>query len=314
MMPNPLDDKNALTAKPWRWRNTAYLPAMLRIILIISLTLTALPTFAGTRKPGVRECSPDLTICISPDRFLPDTCFALSEAADQAGLDRDFFTRLIWRESRFDPNARSPANARGIAQFIDGTAVLRGLQNPYNPAEALQVSARYLAELRDRFGSLGLAAVAYNSGERRASEFLGGNPYLPAETRTYVTLITGMDAEHWRADPPQDLDLSLDPDLGFFAACEALNVPEFDTRPTLQAWGVMIAAHRTNAAAQRSITSVQRRYAMLGGETAIITRRRAPGLPGTRYVAQIGRADQAGAIALCDRLRNSGGTCRVIRN
>ena len=64
-----------------------------------------------------------------------------------SGLDAGFFARLIWQESRFDPNALSHANARGIAQFIPSTALLRGLKDPYNPADALEHSAHYLAEM-----------------------------------------------------------------------------------------------------------------------------------------------------------------------
>ncbi|QIK41075.1 lytic transglycosylase domain-containing protein [Pontibrevibacter nitratireducens] len=284
------------------------------ILIPLVMLAGAVSAEVQTRKPGVRECSPDLSICIAPDRYLSDTCFAMSEAARQAGLNRDFFTRLIWRESRFDPNALSPAGARGIAQFIDGTAALRDLADPYNPAEALQTSARYLAELRDRFGSLGLAAVAYNAGERRASEFLDGNPFLPYETRAYVSAITGLDAESWRADPPDQIDLSLDPARDFFAACEALDVPEFDDSPAMQAWGVMVAAPRTDAAARRIAGSLQRRYSVLTSETMTVTRRQAPGLPGRRYVAQVTRPDRPSAITLCDRLTASGGSCRVIRN
>ena len=54
---------------------------------------------------------------------------------------RDFFARLIWKESRFDPNAVSPAGAEGIAQFMPGTAAMRGLKNSFDIEQAIPASA-----------------------------------------------------------------------------------------------------------------------------------------------------------------------------
>ncbi|MCO4825474.1 MAG: transglycosylase SLT domain-containing protein, partial [Amylibacter sp.] len=71
-----------------------------------------------------------------------DTCQALRDVSRTHGLDAGFFTRLIWQESRFDPNALSPAGAQGIAQFMPQTAKLRGLSASYNPALALDHSAQ----------------------------------------------------------------------------------------------------------------------------------------------------------------------------
>ena len=94
-------------------------------------------------------------------------------------MDIGFFARLIWQESRFDPNALSHADARGIAQFIPSTALLRGLKDPYNPADALEHSAQYLAEMVRRYGNEGMAAIGYNGGERRAEGFLEGKGLAP---------------------------------------------------------------------------------------------------------------------------------------
>lgn len=114
-----------------------------------------------------RMCSTEKwehTHCVRPAHFVYDTCNAIAVFSDRHGLDRGFFARLIWQESRFDPNALSPANARGIAQFIPSTASLRGLADPYNPADALEHSAQYLAEMAGKYGSLGLAAIELMAG------------------------------------------------------------------------------------------------------------------------------------------------------
>jgi soluble lytic murein transglycosylase-like protein len=75
-------------------------------------------------------------------------CNALAAAAQENHLPIDFFTRLIWQESRFDPAAVSRAGAQGVAQFMPDTATWRGLSNPFNPLEAIAKSAKLLRDLR----------------------------------------------------------------------------------------------------------------------------------------------------------------------
>src|SRR6478736_2459921 len=58
------------------------------------------------------------------------TCLLVEAAARDAGLPVEFFTRLIWRESRFRPDAVGPmtrfnARAQGIGQFMPATAAER---------------------------------------------------------------------------------------------------------------------------------------------------------------------------------------------
>src|SRR3954451_16560835 len=94
-----------------------------------------------------------------------EICSTLAQAAADNDIPEEFFTRLIWQESRFDPSAVSPAGAQGIAQFMPQTAAMRGLIDAFDPLQALRESANYLRELRITFrGKLGLAAAAYNAG------------------------------------------------------------------------------------------------------------------------------------------------------
>jgi Transglycosylase SLT domain len=133
---------------------------------------------------------------------------AMMEAVAQANaLPLDFFVRLIWQESRFHPDevgplTRSGQRALGIAQFMPGTAVERQLFEPFNPAAALPKSGEFLAELRNEFGNLGLAAAAYNAGPQRVRDYLAHARELPLETRNYVRAITGRAVEEWAM--PQD--------------------------------------------------------------------------------------------------------------
>lgn len=129
-------------------------------------------------------------------------CSMIEAAARANGLPVDFFTRVIWQESRFRPDevgpvTRSGQRAQGIAQFMPGTAAERGLLDPFNPVEALPKSGKFLAELRDQFGNLGLAAAAYNAGPQRVRDFIAALRGLPFETRNYVRTITGHPVEYW---------------------------------------------------------------------------------------------------------------------
>lgn len=131
-------------------------------------------------------------------------CEALAKAATTNDLPVDFFTRLIWQESHFKPDAVSRKGARGIAQFMPTTARSSGLENPFNPLEAIAKSGELLRGLRGEFGNLGLAAAAYNAGPARVRDWLGGRRRLPQETRAYVRLLTGRSVEEWmqsNADP-----------------------------------------------------------------------------------------------------------------
>jgi murein DD-endopeptidase MepM/ murein hydrolase activator NlpD len=104
--------------------------------------------------------------------------------ARRYGLDPNIFARQIKAESGYNPNAISPAGARGIAQFMPGTA--RGLGvNPDNPTQALDAAAKLMADYVKKFGSYKNALVAYNAGPGR----VGGK--LPAETQNYIAKILG---------------------------------------------------------------------------------------------------------------------------
>jgi hypothetical protein len=72
-----------------------------------------------------------------------------------------------------------------------------GLDDPFDPFKALPASARFLRKLHNEFGNLGLAAAAYNAGSGRIQKWLSGRSALPRETRDYVRIITGNNAENW---------------------------------------------------------------------------------------------------------------------
>jgi hypothetical protein len=265
------------------------------------------------------HCAPAAPVCIARASYLADVCRTIETAAVHHGLDPHFFARLVWKESLFDAGAVSPAGAQGIAQFMPGTAALRGLQDPFNPAEALMASAEYLADLGASFGNIGLVAVAYNGGEARAGRFVAREGGLPLETRAYVQAITGHSAETWRDAPPVSVDLALARDADFQPACVALGerrgARAFAAGPPPKPWGVVIASNRDRDGAERQVARLMNRHeAVLRGEAVDYTRSRWAGMPRHLHVAQVGRQTRDEAEALCRRLKAAGGACVVRRN
>jgi uncharacterized membrane protein YeaQ/YmgE (transglycosylase-associated protein family) len=130
-------------------------------------------------------------------RTREEICDTLIEAARNNDLPAHFFIRLLYQESSFRPYAISSAGALGIAQFMPETAGDRGLDNPFDPIQAIPASARLLRDMAQKFGNLGLAAAAYNAGPRRIQEWLGKKGPLPQETQAYVKTITSWPAETW---------------------------------------------------------------------------------------------------------------------
>ncbi len=106
------------------------------------------------------------------DLSLNDLCNALYTSAQDNDLPVPFFANLIWQESRLRDDAVSRKGALGIAQFMPETAAETGLDNPFDPLQAIPASARFLRELRLEFGNLGFVAAAYNAGAHRVVEWL----------------------------------------------------------------------------------------------------------------------------------------------
>ena len=130
-------------------------------------------------------------------RSRQEVCDTLTKAAAKNDLPVPFFIRLLFQESRFKPGVVSRAGAQGIAQFMPETANSVGLDNPFDPLQAIPASARLLRDLFQQFGNLGLAAAAYNAGPKRIQDWLAKKGKLPQETQGYVKTITGRPVETW---------------------------------------------------------------------------------------------------------------------
>jgi hypothetical protein len=252
-------------------------------------------------------------------------CKVLEEAALKNGLPPDFFVRLIWQESSFDPNSVSPAGAQGIAQFMPGTARWRGLADPFEPLPALHESARWLGELREQFGNLGLAAAAYNGGPRRVQDWLAGRGNLPGETRAYVRIITGKSAEEWASGSLEDRVQTnaamacADIVRGMFIKAPSAG-PREPVTPAQQAawgpWGLQLAGGPSQAMVLADYRQLQKRFAPVLGDRAplVLRTNRAGPRSASWYLLRVAETTRERANQLCVRLEAIGGRCLVFRN
>ncbi|MDN5925928.1 MAG: lytic transglycosylase domain-containing protein [Hyphomicrobiales bacterium] len=246
-------------------------------------------------------------------------CALIATQADVHRLPRDFLARLIWKESRFDADAVSPAGAEGIAQFMPSTAKLRGLEDSFDIGQAIPASAAYLSDLRRSFGNLGLAAAAYNAGESRVSRWLASGGFLPIETEDYVLDILGEPADNFTDRSHRATSRLLEPGKGFDRACRDLPVVLRTTVPMssviVKPWGIQVAGNFRRSFAIRHWQRVRNRFPkLLAGYDPVVSRvRSAIGRRGI-YAVRIGAGDRKTANEICTKLRGVGGACVVLRN
>src|SRR5262245_41102648 len=251
-----------------------------------------------------------------------EICRVVGQAAADNGLPLDFFTRLIWQESRFNPDAISPKGAQGIAQFMPRTASGRGLSNPFEPMQALREAASYLRELRTTFrGSLGLAAAAYNAGPGRVEAWLAGRGGLPGETRAYVRAVTGHEAERWASERPPEWEPADLPKGGSCLELAKLIVASPRPRRTMTSspawgpWGVQLAGNWSEGGVLATYERLRRAYGPLRDRLPLVLQAKLPGRRGAaKFIVRVSEATRPKADALCAQLRAAGGACIVLRN
>lgn len=142
---------------------------------------------------------------MSFERFRP----LILQTAQRTGYDAALLAAQAWKESRFNPNARSWAGARGLMQFMPGTWA--GLQRlgwvpatatPENPAWSLEAAVRLMRQLMSRYRNapdpLPLALAAYNAGTSKVDRAIRAagsmawaymKAHLPRETQAYIPAI-----------------------------------------------------------------------------------------------------------------------------
>jgi hypothetical protein len=123
--------------------------------------------------------------------FVPDAFRdPIARAALHWNVPETLLAAQLYAESGFNPFARSPAGALGIAQFMPGTAATYGLDDPFDAGKAIDAQAHLMHDLLEQFHSYALALAAYNAG----AGAVGGCNCVPPfpETQAYVSRILGL--------------------------------------------------------------------------------------------------------------------------
>ena len=108
-----------------------------------------------------------------------------AKAEKKYGLPRGLMSAIVSVESGSRPHRISFAGAMGPAQLMPGTATLLGVNDPFDPEQAIDAGARYLSQMLKRTGRVDLAVAAYNAGPGAVNGSIPRN----GETEIYVAKV-----------------------------------------------------------------------------------------------------------------------------
>ncbi len=124
-------------------------------------------------------------------------------------LDPALVAAVIYRESKFDPSARSRSGAIGLMQLLpdtaQGIAVHTGghgfvVDDLYEPEINVRYGSFYLRRLIRKYDDERLALAAYNAGQRHVDEWAANDEGIAfAETRQYVDEVLELRGVYARA-------------------------------------------------------------------------------------------------------------------
>ena len=151
---------------------------------------------AATSAPAAATASAGL-MSVGASELPADVPFGaeITAAAKKHGIDPALLAGLVKQESGFNPNAGSPAGARGLTQLMPGTAAGLGVTDVLDPVQSLDGGAKYLRQQLDAFGGdVTRALAAYNAGPGAVQRYGGVPPY--AETQNYVRIVQANAAQY----------------------------------------------------------------------------------------------------------------------
>lgn len=133
-------------------------------------------------------------------------------------LNPPLLAALLDHESGWNPRARSPVGAQGLAQFMPDTWTAHGIdgnkdgrKDPWDPADSIPSAAIYLCYLAGtvknvKGDSVSNMLAAYNAGPGAVQKYSGIPPYK--ETRNYVHLIRANKKKFTATGKPGTLKIS----------------------------------------------------------------------------------------------------------
>lgn len=179
----------------------------MRFLVVISLALLA---FAGAAA-WVVEAEPDWYLRA---RYPLEYEQIITGHARNYDLEPELLAAVIYAESRFRPDAVSPAGAVGLMQLLPRTA--RGIalrtggerfviSDLRDPEVNVRYGSWYLDHLRERYdGDVRLALAAYHAGQGNVDRWLDeGRGIAFPETRAYVDEVERVRRVYAKAYPDE---------------------------------------------------------------------------------------------------------------
>jgi len=126
-------------------------------------------------------------------------------------LDPALLAAVIYQESSFRPDVRSPSGAIGLMQLLPNTAEGIALRTGgtrfrtadlYNPEINIRYGAWYLRHLIGKYDNERLALAAYNAGQASVDDWVEHDQgILFKETRAYVDRVEHLRVSYRKAYP-----------------------------------------------------------------------------------------------------------------
>ncbi|HBQ8836661.1 TPA: lytic transglycosylase domain-containing protein [Klebsiella pneumoniae] len=177
-------DSGAVPNGSQRTVPNAYQQAMMDTQMDLS---TAMKLDVGQYQPNIPLNAKAAKLGIKGKSFLQAMAGEFGALEGKYGLPAGLLSSVAATESGGDPFAESKAGAKGLFQFMPGTAKDMGLKgrDVYDPHKSAEAAAKYLRWLMDATGGdLEKALASYNWGLGNVQK--KGMDNLPSETRNYV--------------------------------------------------------------------------------------------------------------------------------
>ncbi|MEU4158557.1 transglycosylase SLT domain-containing protein [Actinoplanes sp. NPDC026670] len=152
-------------------------PSAIRRVLD-TVPAAAVQDMSSLRPAGLRAASTDGGLGGVPYATL------FEQAGAKHGVSPKLLAAVAKVESGYNPKAVSKAGAQGMMQLMPATARGLGVDDAFDPAQAVNGAAKLLAQHLREFKSVPLALAAYNAGGGAVHKYDGIPPF--AETQAYV--------------------------------------------------------------------------------------------------------------------------------
>ena len=182
----PSDRKKDQDEKSY-WDTTKTLLSKIADAIVTPAGASSLEPSIGGYQPNVPLNARAARLGAKGKAFLQAMAGEFGSLEGKYGLPAGLLSSVAATESGGDPFAESKAGAKGLFQFMPGTAKDMGLKgrDVYDPHKSAEAAAKYLRWLMDATGGdLEKTLASYNWGLGNVQK--KGMDNLPSETRNYV--------------------------------------------------------------------------------------------------------------------------------